>query len=248
MNRIMDLTSPTLNPPAVHYPESDGQPMGETGFHVSAILDLYQSLKQFFEQSEQVYVAADMFFYYEEHNPNVFKAPDVFVAKGVSKQERRIYQLWKEKVVPCTIFEVTSKSTWLEDLATKRGLYEILGVQNYFLFDPLDEYLEPRFQGFELVEGYYRPLTLSAEGALFSQALNLILKPEGALLRVIDPTTNRVVPTLDESVVQTRFQMKRAETEAQKAENEAQRADVAEAEVARLQAQLAQSNTQPDDD
>ncbi len=255
MNRIMDIISPTLNPPAVYYPESDGQPIGETGFHVSTIFNLYQSLRYFFRQTEQVYVAADMFFYYEENNPDAVKAPDIFVAKGVSKEERHIYQLWKEKVVPCTIFEVTSKSTHKEDLATKRDLYEVLGVQNYFLFDPLGEYLEPRFQGFELVGGYYRPLSLSVEGALFSQALGLILKPEGAFLRAIDPATNQVVPTLDESVIQTRFLMERVENEArradaqtQRAESEAQRADASDAEVARLRAQLAQFRTQSDED
>lgn len=54
---------------------------------------------------------------------------ETITQKGVSKRERRSYKLWEEEVTPCTIFEITSQSTRLEDLATKRGLYELLGVR-----------------------------------------------------------------------------------------------------------------------
>jgi Uma2 family endonuclease len=211
--------------------------MGETGFHVRAILDLYQALRHLFEQVEQVYVAADMFLYYEEGNPNANKVPDVFVVKGVSKRERRIYKLWEEEVAPCTIFEITSKSTRLEDLATKRGLYELLGVREYFLFDPLDEYLSPRLQGFQLAQDYYQPMTPVADGSLISHELGVILKPEGLLLRIIDSTTNKPIPNLDEAVEQVQAAIKFAQAEAQ-------RADAAEAELARLGTELEQLRRQ----
>jgi Uma2 family endonuclease len=158
-----------------------------------------------------------MFLHYEEENPNACKVPDVFVVKGVSKHDRRIYKLWEEKVVPCTVFGITSYSTRLDDLATKRGLYEMLGVAEYFLFDPLAEYLSPRLQGFQLAKGYYQPMTVSPEETLFSQELGVTLKPEGVLLRVVDPVTEEVMPTLDEAIEQTR---------------------TAEAERARLRAEL----------
>ncbi len=254
MDISLNITSPTLSKSNVYYPESDGKPMGETGFHVRAILGLYQALIQFFEQTEQVYVAADMFFYYEEGNRAANKSPDVFVVKGVSKEERRVYKLWEEGVVPCAIFEITSKSTRREDVTNKRKLYESLGVPEYFLFDPLDEYLTPRFQGFELVEGIYQPLPFSVEGTLFSQALGTILKPEGAYLRVIDPIANQVVPTLNEAMGQieteaerAKAEAERAQAEAERAQAEAQRADSAEAELARLQAKLKQLGLQTDE-
>jgi Uma2 family endonuclease len=231
--------------PEIDYPESDGQPMGETGFHVNVILYLLQALRHFFRQDKQIYVAADMLFYYEEGNPAAFKVPDVFVVKGIPKHDRRTYKLWEEQVAPCTVFEITSRSTWLEDLGGKRALYEKLGVREYFVFDPLDEYLSPRLQGFRLVEGYYQPVTLSSSGTLYSEELDLILQPEGAMLRLANPASGEVVPTLDEAIElvlaeiqRAEAEAQRAEAEAQRAEAEAQRADTAEAELDRLRREL----------
>jgi len=219
--------------------------MGETDFHISTIIYLRQALRYFFRLAEEIYVAANMLFYYEEGNPSAVTSPDVFVVKGIVKHDRRIYKLWEEGVAPCAIFEITSRSSRLEDLGTKRGLYEMLGVREYFLFDPLDEYLSPRLQGFRLVEGYYQPLTLSSEGMLHSQELGLTLRPEGSLLRLVDPVTSQALPTLDEAVNRAQAEMERAQAEArraqieaQRAQAEAQRADRAEAELARLRVEL----------
>jgi Uma2 family endonuclease len=268
MEKTITFEPSTPAKPDIYYPESDGQPIGETEFHINAILHLLQSLRYFFRQAAAVYVAADMLFYYEEGNPSAFKVPDVFVVKGVSKQRRRTYKLWQERVAPCAVFEITSPSTWLEDLGGKRALYEKLGVPEYFLFDPLDEYLSPRLQGFRLVNNYYQPMTLSAVGTLSSQELGAILRPEGELLRVVDPVTNEIVPTLDEAVKlaeaeakraqaeaeraqaeaeRAETEAKRAETEAERAQAEANRADTAEAELERLRAELDRLRRQSDE-
>jgi Uma2 family endonuclease len=256
MEKTLDLAKPAES--TIYYPESDGQPMGETDFHIAVILYLRQALRHFFRRADQVYVAANMFFYYEEGDPSACKAPDVFVVKGISKHDRRIYQLWVETVVPCTIIEITSRATRLEDMAAKRGLYEFLEVKEYILFDPLNEYLLPRLQGFRLVGNSYQPMTLTPDGTLLSQELGAILKPEGALLRVVDPATGEAMPTLDEAVDQIQIALEqaqaemeraateaqRAEAEAQRAEAEAQRAEAAEAEAARLKAELEQLRRQ----
>ncbi|NJN98142.1 MAG: Uma2 family endonuclease [Anaerolineales bacterium] len=238
MEKIITFAPSIPVKPDIHYPESDGQPMGETEFHINAILHLFQSLRHFFQQAETTYVAADMLFYYEEGNPAAFKVPDVFVVKGVSKQSRRVYKLWQERIAPCAVFEITSASTWLEDLGGKRALYERLGVPEYFLFDPLDEYLSPRLQGFRLMNNYYQPMTLSAAGTLFSQELGAILQPRGELLRIVDPVSQEFVPTLDEAVEQAQAEAERAQAEAERAQTESKRADTAEAELQRLQAEL----------
>jgi Uma2 family endonuclease len=257
MEKTLDLATPTI-----YYPESDGQPMGETDFHITTMLYLRQALRYLFRQAEQTYVAANMFFYYEEGVPSACKAPDVFVVKGIAKHDRRIYQLWVEQVVPCTIIEITSRATRLEDMGTKRGLYEFLGVKEYILFDPLSEYLSPQLQGFHLVDDFYQPMPLTSEHTLYSQELAVIFQPEGVLLRVIEPTTGEVIPTLDEAVdqIQTVIEQaqtemkraeteaKRAETEAKRAETEAKRAEAAEREVARLKAELEQLRRQATED
>jgi len=234
-----------IEPTVIHYPESDGQPMGETDFHINAILYLRQALRYFFRQVERVYVAADMLFYYEEGNPAVFKVPDVFVVKGIARHDRRIYKLWEEQIAPCAVFEITSRSTRFEDLGAKRDLYERLGVHEYFLFDPLGEYLSPRLQGFQLIGGYFRPVELSAGGALFSQELGLTLRPEGNFLRLVDSHTGQVLPTLDEALDQllatterAQAEAERAQAEIERAQAEAERANAAEAELARLRLEL----------
>lgn len=244
--------SPVLAPGEVYYPESDGQPMGETSHHINAILYLLAALRHFFRQVEQIYVGANMLFYYEEGDPTSYRVPDVFVVKGVPEHERRVYKLWVEGVAPSVIFEISSRSTRHEDTGLKKGLYEMLGVREYFVFDPLDEYLKPRLQGWLLQRQSYQPITPSPEGALISLELGLILKPDGTLLRLIDPATGRPIPTLDEAAAQIEREIERAETEArhalaeaqraeteaQRAEAEAQRANRAETELARLRAEL----------
>ena len=183
--------------PEIEYPESDGQPIGETDFHFTTIILLVQALRDYFAE-QPVYVAGDLMFYYERGNPHAVKAPDVLVVKGVSKHKRRIYKLWEEQAVPCTLFEITSKQTGSADLTTKYQLYERLGVKEYFLFDPLGEYLQPNLQGFTLVKGRYQTLPLSAEGELISRELGLILRPQGDLLRLVDSYTGQMLATSKE--------------------------------------------------
>lgn len=247
--------------PKVEYPESDGEPMGETGLHVLATLGLFGALKFYFANRSDVYVAADMFLYYQEGKPSANTAPDVMVIKGVPNQERRIYKLWEEKVAPCTIFEVTSLSTWREDIVSKLMLYARLGVTEYYLFDPEGDYLDEQFTGFRLEDGLYTSITPEADGTLRSRELGLAFWPEGYMLRVGDPATGERILMLDEAVSRARSEAERAEQEAARAEQEAARAEqeaaraqqeatragqeaaraaAAEAEVARLRALIDQ--------
>jgi Uma2 family endonuclease len=208
----------------IDYPESDGEPIGETDVHIGAILYLRQALRYVFRKAERVYVAANMLFYYEEGDRSAARAPDVFVVRGVEKHDRRTYLLWEERVAPCLIVEVTSRKTRLEDLGTKRALYEMLGVQEYVLFDPLAEYLAPRLQANVLRDGRYELLPQRADESFPSAELGIVLQAQGTLLRPIDPETDRPVPTLEESAAEARAQ--------------AARAAAAESELERLRAEL----------
>jgi len=265
MNSIATLTPPIpvefdqFDATEIYYPESDGEPMGETDFHIDVILYLKQALRHLFREASQTYVAANMFFYYEKGNPAAVSAPDAFVVKGISKHQRRTYKLWEEGVVPCAIFEITSRKTYQEDFGNKKKVYQKLGVAEYFMFDPLGERLSPRLQGFRLQRGFYRPLPLSAEGTLYSQELDIILCPQGDFLKLLYPTTGEAIPTLDEAIdwaylaqekaaqeslraeqeaQHAKQETLRAEQEALRAEQEALRADAAEAELAHLRAVL----------
>lgn len=230
----------SLSTPIIEYPESDGKPMAETDSHLTVIIHLIQALRDFFDSSPNVYVAGDMMFYYEKGNPDAVKAPDVFVVKGVPKHKHRTFKLWEEQAVPCTIFEITSKNTRSEDTDNKKRLYQRLGVPEYFLFDPLGEYLSPRLQGFTLVNGRYKRLKESAKETLLSSELGLLLRAEDDLLRLVNATTGKVIPNAREAMRYAEFETHRADFEAQRAESEARRAVVAEAKTAQMQAEIAQ--------
>jgi Uma2 family endonuclease len=261
-------TSSTKTPPEVHYPESDGKPMGETQIHVYTNLEIYGTLNTvLFRNSPDIYVTADMFFYYEEGNPRAVKAPDVMFVKGVhGKHERRTYKLWVENVVPRVIFEITSSKTRKEDTVTKRDLYARLGVAEYFLFDPLGDYLKPRLQGYRLEGDQYSPISPDRDGVFESLHLGLKLRAEGTGVRLIDPRTNEPIPSifelpaladdrkqaiefLERDLTEQRKQSerehrkavresKKAEAERQKAEAERHKAEALQAEVDRLRALL----------
>jgi hypothetical protein len=72
----------------VFYPESDGQPMAETGMHVTELAKLLGLLKHHFRHQTDVYASANMFLYYAEGDPRSCVAPDLYVAKGGHRQPR----------------------------------------------------------------------------------------------------------------------------------------------------------------
>ncbi len=138
----------TVLRPSVYYPESDGKPIAETDTHINLLTYLREALLDYFRDDPNVYVAGNLFVYYEKGDPDGVVAPDVFVAKGVQKHDRRIYQVWKEGKGPDVVVELTSRGTRQKDLGPKKGTYEMLGVQEYFIFDPLVEYPQPPLVGF----------------------------------------------------------------------------------------------------
>ena len=259
----MVTTTPTLPPaPAaadVYYPASDGQPVAETDVHRTLMFELIGMLQAFFRADPHVYISGNLFVYYQEGDPRQVVAPDVFVVHGVRDRQRRTYKLWEEGVVPAVVFELTSRSTRREDLRTKYALYERLGVREYFLFDPLGEYLRPPCRGYRLEQGRYRPLPPAEDGSLWSVALGLALHGRGEQLRLYDPAGQRWLPTPQEEAAARRVAEERASVEAgarrvaeervsveaearrvaeERASVEAGARQAAEAEVARLRALL----------
>jgi Uma2 family endonuclease len=173
----------------IEYPTSDGQPMAETTLHRRIMTDLIQGLERQFRDAPDVWVGGNLFFYFEQGRPQAVVAPDVLLVKGVRKWDRPIYKLWEEGRVPSLVVEVTSESTRDEDLSKKKGIYQRLGVEEYFLFDPYGDYLKPRLQGQRLEGGRYVPMAPQPDGSLASSTTGLILRPEGERLRLVDPVS-----------------------------------------------------------
>jgi len=131
--------------------------MAETSIHVLQIVYLYLALRWWFRAEPQINVGANMFLYYREGHPKKRIAPDLYVAWGVPKRERRNYKIWEEKQAPQVVFEVTSPKTREVDLGRKRLIYAEIGVAEYYLFDPFGQYLKPPIRAYRLDGGEYVP-------------------------------------------------------------------------------------------
>jgi Uma2 family endonuclease len=203
----------------VHYPASDGKPLGETPPHVQNLLYITYMLQRWLAKDANAFVAGDMFVYYEEGNPRRHVSPDVFAVRevGPNVPPRHRYLVWKEGKGPDFVLEVTSRSTRRVDLGSKMDIYrDTLRVPEYFLFDPLGQYLKPALQGYRLLRGRYVPVR-PMEGRLPSRVLGLHLEADGEWLRLFDPATEAWLlspPDQDEAARRIEADRDRAEAEA----------------------------------
>ena len=229
-------------PQRLYYPSSDGQPVAESDFQLHPLLYAVTALRTHFQDRADVYVAGNMFIYYEEGNPEAVVAPDVFVVLGAAKRDRASYMLWQEPKGPDVVLEITSRSTRTKDQGPKRGTYAFLGVREYFQYDPTHDYLVPALQGAHLVAGTYQAMlsTTLPDGTLVlhSDVLGLDLCLEDGTLRFYDPVT--------ETKLLSHAEMEQARREAEQARREAEERAVreeaarqaAEARIAELEARL----------
>ena len=112
------------------------------------------------------------------------------------------------------VIELTSNKTQQEDQGPKKELYQRLGVREYFLFDPLGDYLPQPLVGYRLIHqaselagdngngngllSEYEELLPAADGGMLSQELGLRLVPDGLQLALIDFATGKRLPTSQE--------------------------------------------------
>lgn len=194
--------------------------MAETDRHLDEILALIDMLRDRYRERPDVYVAGNNFLYYAEGDPRRVVSPDVYLVFGVPNRPRRFYKLWEEGVAPAVVFEITSRKTRREDHGKKRALYARLGVDEYFLCDPEQDYLDPPLQGFTLdrAGGAYIPMPTTDAGRLTSVRLGLTLWSDGGRIQLADAVSGARLLRSAEARVRER---------------------AAEAEVARLRAVLA---------
>ena len=133
--------------------------------------------------------------------------------------------------------------------------YAFLGVKEYVLFDPLEEYLEPRLRLFRLSGEEYLPVV---GNPLTLETVNLELHVVDDELKLRDATTQKFLhppgkraeeeaERADKEQIRAEQEAERADKEAQRADKEAQRADreaqrasEAEAELERLRQLLSE--------
>jgi Uma2 family endonuclease len=193
---------------AIDYPESDSQPMAETDLHRRLMIALMEALDEHFVDEPDVYVSGNLLLYYVEGDPTKCVAPDIFVVRGVGKQERRTYKLWEEKRAPVVVIEVTSRKTMKEDLTWKKQLYAWFGVNEYFVFDP--EYkMKPPLRAYRLRGKEYVEEAVTG-GRVISRELRLELVNAGKTLRLLNPLTGQYLLTPREEAAARRLAEERA--------------------------------------
>jgi Uma2 family endonuclease len=217
----------TVRPPNA-YPTTDFKPMAETDVHRNLMFEVIETLSARYADDPDVYVTGNLLLFYEQGNKRRHVSPDCFVVFGVPKGNRENYLMWEEGKGPDVVIEITSKTTRAEDVKKKYLLYQdVLGVTEYFLFDPLRDYLDPPMQGYRRVRDAFRPIKWT-DGRLPSKVLGLHLERDDRQLRFWDSETGVWLPTPAEVVL----------AEREKAAAERDRADAAEGENARLKREL----------
>jgi len=248
MSDLLVATPTVMTPPRIHlpplpeaeiyYPESDGEPMGETDIHVDEIATILKMLKIRYLAAPDVHVAGNSFIYYEEGDPTARFSPDCYVVFGVPKRLRRTYKLWIEKRAPVFVMEISSRKTWLEDFGNKKALCAYLGIAEYFLYDPENDYLKPPLQGFRLKGALYESIEPEADGSLFSETLGLRFHLENDLIQLTDAASGeRLLRPEEADAARRAAEAARRAAEAQ-AVKEAKERYAAEARLAELEAEL----------
>ena len=228
----MTATSSTTPTTPIVYPSSDGEPVAETYDHLYALLTTLEVLKQYLT-GRQATVLADQFLYYAQGFPRLRIAPDVMVIFDVEPGGRDNYKTWEEGQVPVVIFEMTSKGTQDQDKTFKKTLYEQLGVQEYWLFDPKGEWIEEKLQGYRLRGETYEPITDSR-----SEPLQLRLVVEGKLIGFYREDNGEKLLIPDELAQALQLAEERAEQERQQRDQAQQQLAEMEATLARYREQF----------
>jgi Uma2 family endonuclease len=219
----------SLKTTEIYYPETDGKPMADNDFQRKPLTYLVEALDYAFREQPNVYVSGDLLIYYEKDNPKASVAPDVFVVFNVPKQDRSIYQTWIEGKTPDVVFEIASGSTYQKDETVKLALYQQLGVQEYFQYDPTGNYLQPALKGHQLDnQGQYqemKPLQLENEILVLTsrRLLGLELHLEKGELRVFNPQTQEYLYTYSEEALARRSAEKQLKRERKQAEKQLKR-------------------------
>jgi Uma2 family endonuclease len=223
----------------VYYPESDGKPMAETPLHRDEMSELIFRLRRHFARDPSTYVSGNMMMYFEQGNSAACFSPDVFVALGAGDGERRVFRLWAEPCGPTVVFEISSRSTSLEDEGNKKVLCQRLGVLEYWLYDPEGEYLTPRLQAYRLKAWHYLPIAAEEDGTLASAVLGLRLGLASGLLDVFDETSgDRLLRTAETDAARVAAEQQASIALAERTAAD-ERAAAAETEALRLREELA---------
>lgn len=160
-------------------------------WHQRAINSLYNSLHDLADRTGQPWhVGNQLPLVAWKPNGDPWRpSPDIMVHPQASPAPRDEMSA-RDDGAPALIVEVASPSTWRYDVDAADGKaagYLALGVQDYLVFDPTGNLLQPQCRAWHHVEGgRTRAWEPDPNGRYVSGPLGIALRPEGELLRVYD--------------------------------------------------------------
>ncbi len=224
------------------FPTGDGEPMAETEKHRRQMANLIFNFGSLTADQPRVYVGGNMLMYYTEGYGWDHVSADVFVTFDVPRGVRQKWETWHENGrFADVVVEVTSPSTYLDDLGKKRRLYARLGVRELYLYDP-EQQVQPYYRGFRLAGHDLVEMPPPVRDTYYSPLLGADLRVMGEWLRVIDPTTGLpllLVEELEQTLHATEQQRRReimARLAAEERERQEAQARAAAEERARQEA------------
>ena len=164
--------------------------MGEPSVHTDLVHYLAEVLKWLFRgQPRAVYENLN---FYQTVNPKECPlVPDVAVINGVNFRHLRSWRVGTTGPAPQVVLEVASQGTWDKDLDEKPMKYALMGVKEYFAYDPNPRPLRRdgrRLFGWQLdkEKQNMREMPMGPTGHLWSLHLESFLVPETQLLCLYD--------------------------------------------------------------
>lgn len=127
-------------------------------------------------------------------------SPDIFVHPTAGLEPRTSFDIAIEGVPPFVV-EVASPATYEYDIGGKGRGYGYAGVREYLVFDPTAELIGRPVLAWHSTDEGWVSWPSDQDGRWYSRTLDLFLKPEGLLLRVLD-AAGVPVPTVREQARQ----------------------------------------------
>ena len=174
--------------------------MGESVIQAQ-IMRYLTAVLEWLYQRDGWFIATNLNIYRQPRYHAYPLVPDVAVFKGVRIDHpgQRTFRSWRMyepgRPPPQVVFEIASDTTWKDDLRRKPIQYALLGVQEYFAYDPNQPpYFarQPgRLRGWRRSGRWLYALTPDTQGRLWSVELDSYLVVEGDILRLYDQEGQR---------------------------------------------------------
>jgi Uma2 family endonuclease len=207
------------------YPDSDGKPMADNTKQFRWIVTIKENLECLFADNDNVFIAGDLLWYPIEGDNKTCQAPDAMVVFGRPKGDRGSYKQWLEnQIAPQVVFEILSPGNTKAEMRRKWQFYQRFGVEEYYLYDPDANYLQGWWRRGDQLE------MIPAIDNWLSPRLQIRFQLESPQLAIFYRDGSRFLTTLEIK--------QKAELAEQQAQQERQRAELAEAKLARIEAQL----------